>query len=322
MRHVPARDIPLPNGVTSAARALISAPYSPLWNAYGSTKEGWRKIVAGSVAAAEPLLADLRQSLEVEVETVTLGGVQCFVLTPTTVPEAHRDQVVLSLHGGGYVYGPGLSGTTEATLLAAFAGYRVISVNYRMPPDAPYPAALDDAESAYRALIADVDPSRLAVFGSSAGGGLAFALMLRLKAVGVALPRVLAANSPWADLTGSGDSHRTNEWLDNVIVSYAGYLGRAAQLYAGDHDLAEPEVSPVFGDLTGLPPTILLSGTRDLLLSDAVRLQRKLRQAAVRADLQVFEGLSHSQFLFDPTGPETRELFGEVASFFQVHLND
>jgi len=110
------------------------------------------------------------------------------------------------------------------------------------------------------------------------------------------------------------------EWLDNVLVSYSGYLSHAAALYANGHDMKDPQLSPIYGDFHGFPPTILTTGTRDLFLSNTVRTHRKLREAGVRAELQVFEGLSHAQYLFDPTAPETKEAFGEIAAFFDQYL--
>lgn len=323
IRQVPDQAIPVPvEGVSPAMQALIAAPYSPFWAATGRSPDEWRAYAEGASAAAELGLADLREALGVAVEVTTMGGVRVFVLTPEAVPEAHEGQVVLNLHGGGYVYGGVVGGTYEATLMAAYGGYRVIAVDYRMPPDAPYPAAVDDAEAVYRALVdKGQDPAAIAVNGTSAGGGLALSLLLRLKAEGLPMPGGLAANTPWADLTGSGDSYRANEWLDNVVVSYGGYLDDAARLYAGEANLAEPGVSPLFGDLAGLPPTLLVSGTRDLFLSDSARVQRKLRRAGVTAELQLFDGQSHGQYLFDPAAPETREMFVEITRFLDAHLS-
>ena len=265
-------------------------------------------------------LAKARESLGVTIEPVTLGGVPCFVLTPKAIPEAHRNQVIYNIHGGGYVYGPGESGTAEAMLMAAIGGYKVIAVDYRMPPDAPYPAAMDDAMAVYKALLATTDAAHVGVVGTSTGGGMTLALMLRAKAEGVALPAAIAPGTPWSDMTETGDTYKSNEWIDNVLVSYNGYLTRAAQLYANGHDLKDPQLSPIYGDLAGLPPTILTSGTRDLFLSNTVRTHRKLRRAGVEAVLNVYEGLSHAQYLFNPEAPETREVFGEIAGFFDRYL--
>jgi epsilon-lactone hydrolase len=140
---------------------------------------------------------------------------------------------------------------------------------------------------------------------------------LRAKAEGLPLPGAIAPCSPPCDLTATGDSFSTNEWIDNVIVSFDGYPKRVLKLYAGDRDLKDPQLSPIYGDFHGLPPTILMSGTRDLLLSDTVRAHRKLRRAGVTADLHVYEGLSHAQHLYDPTQTVPKEVFGEIALFLK-----
>jgi acetyl esterase/lipase len=159
----------------------------------------------------------------------------------------------------------------------------------------------------------------MAIFGSSSGGGLTLALMLRAKAEGLPLPAAIAPGTPWVDLTGAGDSIMANAFVDNVLVASTGWAGAAAKLYAGGHDLRDPLISPIFGDFSGLPPAILTSGTRDLFLSHTVRTHRKLRQAGIDARLQVFEGQSHAQYL-DPFVPETEEAFSEIARFFAMYL--
>lgn len=180
--------------------------------------------------------------------------------------------------------------------MAAYGGYKVISIDYRMPPDAPYPAAMDDVTAAWRALVKTVDARRIGIEGTSTGGGMTLALVLRAKAEGLPLSAAIAPGSPWSDLKGAGDSYKTNEWVDNVVVSYDGYLSRVARLYAHGHDLRDPQLSPIYGNFDGLPPAILTAGTRDLFLSNTVRVHRKLREAGVEADLEVYEGLSHAQF--------------------------
>jgi acetyl esterase/lipase len=164
------------------------------------------------------------------------------------------------------------------------------------------------------------DPAHLAIEGTSTGGGMTLAMILRAKAEGLPLPAAIAPGTPWADLTETGDSYRTNEWVDSVLVSYDGYLTHAAQLYANGHDLKDPQLSPIYGDFHGFPPTFLTTGTRDLFLSNTVRTQRKLRQAGVTAELNVFEGFSHAQYLFDVSAPETREAFSDIAAFFDRYL--
>ncbi len=320
-RSLPARAIPVPQDVSPAAQALVAAPYRvPAWDANPGSADGWRTLVKQLADAALPGIAKVRADLGVTMQPTTLGGVPGFILTPSSIPEAHRNQLIFNIHGGGYVYGPGESGTVEAVLMAGLGGYKVFEVDYRMPPDAPYPAAMDDAMAAYRAVLAMSDARHVAVVGTSTGGGMTLALMLRAKAEGVPLPAAMAPGTPWADLTETGDSYKANEWLDNVLVSYSGYLGRAALLYANGHDLHDPQLSPIYGDFHGLPPAILTTGTRDLFLSNTVRTHRKLRDAGVEAELEVFEGYSHAQYLFDANAPETKAAFGEITAFFDRHL--
>ncbi len=320
-RSVPARVFPVPQDVSVPAQGLVAAPYrGPAWDANPPDAEAWRALIKRLADASLPGIAKAREALGVTMQATTLGGVPGFILTPRTMPDAHRNQLIFNIHGGGYVYGPGESGTIEAVLLAGIGGYKVFEVDYRMPPDAPYPAAMDDAMAAYKAVLAMSDPAHVAVAGTSTGGGMTLALMLRAKAEGVPLPAAMAPGTPWSDLTETGDSYKTNEWVDNVLVSYSGYLSHAAALYANGHDLRDPQLSPIYGDFHGMPPAILTTGTRDLFLSNTVRTHRKLREAGVEAELQVFEGFSHAQYLFDASAPETKEMFGEVAAFFDKHL--
>jgi len=189
-----------------------------------------------------------------------------------------------------------------------------------MPPDHPYPAALEDAMRIWKAATKMADPKNMAIFGSSAGGALTLSMIHRAKQDDLPLPAAIAPGTPMSDLTGSGDSFRTNAMLDNVLVAYGANCDKRAALYANGHDLRDPMLSPLFGDMQGFPPAILTSGTRDLLLSNTVRVHRKLRQAGVEAVLQVFEGQAHAQYYRDVNAPESREAFEEIANFFDRHL--
>ncbi|MBW6396638.1 alpha/beta hydrolase [Roseomonas sp. HJA6] len=318
-RPVPARLLPVPGTVSPELQRLIAAPYPVGWNVTPTDAAGWRQVQVASSAAIEPHMAALAASLRVRVEPSSIAGVPVFIVTPETLPAANRDRLLLHLHGGGYVLYPGLVGVGEAMLMASHGGFSCVSVDYRMPPDHPFPAALNDAIAVWRALTAERDPRRMAIFGSSAGGGLTLATLLRARQDDLPFPAAIAPGTPWCDLTDAGDSLRANAYVDNVLVAPTGWLGGAARLYAAERDLADPLISPIFGDFTGFPPAILTSGTRDLLLSDTVRAHRKLRRAGVTAALQVFEGQSHAQFI-SPGVPETAEAFGEIAGFLGRHL--
>ena len=204
--------------------------------------------------------------------------------------------------------------------MAGIGVFTVVSVDYRMAPDFPYPAALDDALAVYRELLKTTPAEKIGVFGTSTGGGMTLALTLRAKAEGLPLPAALAPGTPWTDLTKTGDSYFTNDGVDSILVSYDGWLGDAARLYAARRNLTDPFISPVYGDVRGFPPTLLTSGTRDLFLSNTVRMHLKLREAGVAADLVVFEGMSHAHYHMAPDAPETAFHFKELARFFDRHL--
>ncbi len=322
-RTVPGRVIPVPNTASPQFQAVIAAPYRvPAWDADPKSAAEWKDLINKLAAAGAEAQKAVREKLGVTMEASTIAGVKVFILTPKEIPPANRNRLLFNIHGGGYVYNPGEAGTGEAALMAAYGGFKVIAVDYRMPPDFPYPAAMDDATAVWKDLVKTQNPRNMAVFGTSTGGGMTLALMLRAKQEGLPLPAAIAPGTPWADLTETGDTYKTNEWLDNVLVSYSGYLSHAALLYANGHDLKDPQLSPIYGDFSGFPPAILTSGTRDLFLSLTVLTHRKLRRAGVEAELQVFEGMSHAQYNFEPTAPELKEAFTEIARFFDRHLGN
>jgi acetyl esterase/lipase len=228
--------------------------------------------------------------------------------------------VLLHLHGGVRVLNPGEAGTREAILMSGFASFKVISVDYRMPPDFPFPAALDDAVAVYRELLKTTAPRNIGIFGTSAGGSLTLTTLLRAKMEQLPMPGAIAPGTPTVDLSKTGDTLFTNAAVDNVLGTQDGFIRATALLYANGRDLKDPLLSPIYGDVDGFPPAILTSGTRDLYLSNTVRMHRKLRAAGVEAALHVWEGQSHAQYLADVAAPETREYHDEVARFFDLHL--
>jgi len=319
-RDVPAKNLPIPETVSPQIQKQIAAPLTPTWNVIPNTAAGWKEQVDAGYQATMKGLPALREALKVKVEPVTLGGVKAYMVTPENIPPQNRNRLLVHVHGGCFVSFPGESGTAEAIYMAGFGGFRVISVDYRMPPDHPYPAGLDDAVSAWKEAVKMASPKNMAIFGSSAGGNLTLAMVLRAKQEKLPLPAAIAPGTPMSDLTGAGDSFQTNAMVDNVLVAYGANCDKRAALYAAGRDLKDPLLSPVYADVSGFPPTILTSGTRDLLLSNTVRMHRKLRQAGVEAVLQVFEGQSHAQYYRDPAAPETKEAFEEIARFFDKHL--
>ena len=319
-RDVPAKTVPVPETVSPQMQKLIAAPLSPTWNVIPNTAEGWKEQVNAAAAATVRGLPALRKTLHVKVAPMILDGVKAYMVTPEVIPAENRNRLLVHVHGGCFVSNPGEAGTSEAIYMAGFGGFKVISVDYRMPPDHPYPAALDDAMTAWKAATKIAAPRNMAIFGSSAGGNLTLAMILRAKRDHLPMPGAIAPGTPMSDLTNAGDSFHTNAMLDNVLVAPGANCDKRAALYTNGHDLTDPMLSPVYGDMRGFPPAILTTGTRDLLLSSTVRVHRKLRQAGVEAVLQVFEGQSHAQYSRDVTAPENKEAFQEIARFFDKHL--
>jgi acetyl esterase/lipase len=184
-----------------------------------------------------------------------------------------------------------------------------------MPPLHPYPAALDDCMAVYKALLEQRSPRDIFVGGASAGGNLAAALIVRARDEGLPMPAGLVLLTPEVDLTESGDTFETNRFADNVL----GSLMQANLLYANGQDLRDPYISPLFADVVGFPPTFLQAGTRDLYLSNTVRMHRKLRAAGVLAELHVFEAMPHGGF---GGAPEDVELRMELRRFLDAHRRD
>ena len=320
-RDVPAKVLAVPTAdVSPQMQAFIARPLNPDWDKLWSTGAEWRAAADKQAAGVLPTIPPMLARLGVTSTPGTIDGVRVYTLTPANIPAANEDKLLIHVHGGCYELFPGASGTTEGIMMAGFGHYRVVSVDYRMPPEAYFPAALDDAMAVYRDALKTHAPKNIAFFGTSAGGALTLEMVLRARQLGLPMPGAIAPGTPMSDVTKTGDSFYTNGKVDNVLVSPNGFCHAATIVYAHGHDLADPLLSPVNGDMHGFPPAILTTGTRDLLLSNTVRVHRKLRRAGVVADLNVYEGESHAQYQFDDRVPETKEAFTDIADFFGQHL--
>jgi monoterpene epsilon-lactone hydrolase len=312
------RAIPVPKSVSPEAQrslatgALAGAAASGPNPALDDV-EGWRKYVEFADSMLLGMFGARAAEIACTVEAMSIGPIPVFDINPAGKP-AGSDLVQLDIHGGGLLMGGGECCRAMAIHAAARTRMHTWSVDYRMPPDHPYPAALDDCLAVYRALLEVRAPDRIVVGGASAGGNLAAALMLRARDEGLPLPAALVLLSPEVDLTESGDSFRTNLGIDTVLVRS---LADANALYAAGHDLTDPYLSPLFGDVGGFPPTFLQTGTRDLFLSNTVRMHRKLRAAGVDAELHVFEAMPHGGFW---GAPEDTEMAEEVRRFLAAHV--
>ena len=255
-------------------------------------------------------------STDFELVAQDLGGVPGFwVKTPQT---RRTDKVIVYLHGGGYILGSAETNLGSALRIGSAAGIPVLSVEYRLAPEHPFPAALDDAATAYGWLLDNgYRGGDIAVYGDSAGGGLALALTLHLRDQGTPLPASVAVLSPLTDIAGRGDTRATLAEFDPVLRSAGG--GRYA-LYAGGEPLNHPLISPVYADYHGFPPLLIQVGTREKLLSDSVRLARRARRDGANVTLDVWEGMWHG-WHDHPDLPEADLATGEVAQFFLTYFD-
>lgn len=250
----------------------------------------------------------------VSIEPVAACGVPAAWFAP---PDAPETPVLYYAHGGGYIIG-GLDGAYRSFIarLALTTSLRVLAVDYRLAPEHPYPAAIEDSTAAYRWLAAQLPPEQIVIAGDSAGGNLAVATLLALREAGDALPAA-ALFSPWLDLTGSGATVETLAAADPLLD--AAGLASAAGCYAGDVPLDDPMISPLFADLAGLPPVLVEVGTQEILLSDATRFTRAARLAGGDVTLNVWEGQVHVWPLLSVNLPEGEAVFTEVGAFARLH---
>ena len=319
------RIIDTPTGLSDEMKQAMAQLPTPSLDAVKanspSTQDQWLEQIHMVNTQQKKKVKAMRKHFNVSVELMSVAGVNVRKVTPTHISTCFEDKVYIDFHGGAYVFFSGLPSIEEGILLASRLGIVVYCVDYRMPPSSPFPKALDDAFTAYCHLKDNYGAHNIFVGGTSAGGGLALSLLQKLKQQNIELPIAVYAGTPWADLTNTSDSLLINEGVDRILVSYQGLLHAAATLYAGKYSLTEPGVSPLHGDFTGLPPVILVSGTRDLFLSDTVRVNRKLRECAVRTQLEVFEGLSHADYLVAHNTLESLAVYKEIKQFFLTAIS-
>jgi epsilon-lactone hydrolase len=303
-----------PSSISREARDFIDR--APVPERLDVSPAGIAERREQSYATYAPAGEALRQSLGLQLRDEEIAGVrvQC------VLPAKHRaDQSLLYFFGGGYVEGSPAEDLAITARLAAWLGRRVYAPYYRLAPEHPSPAAVEDGYAVYEALLHRAEAHSLVVAGESAGGGLALAMLLRAADAGLAMPKAVALMSPWTDLSKTGDTLTTLA-AAAPDLNYELNLEPMARAYAGGRDLRSPALSPLYAQFpAGFPPTLITTGTRDLLLSDCARLATNMRQAGVAAELRVWEGLWHV-FEFNPEIPEGEASLKEIAAFIEGRL--
>lgn len=230
-----------------------------------------------------------------------------------------NEGVIIYLHGGCYIYGNVNNYCTIPIQLSNATGMKVLSVNYALAPENPFPRAIEDVQNIYEYLLQEgYNSNNIAIVGDSAGGGLALATVLKLRDLKVDLPAALGLFSPWADLTLKGDTVETLKELDNVLSKRQ--LEGAAKIYAGKEELKNPLISPVFADFKNCPPMMILTGGREILLSDSMNLARKAELDNINVNFIVWDKLYHV-FAADSNLPESKEAIELLGKFLLEKMN-
>ena len=268
---------------------------------------------------------DLNEMRGIMIETPVLSGVSCTAVDAGGVPaEWHvadgvdENKVILYVHGGGYVMGSAGTHRDMTSRLSKAAGARVLSLNYRLAPEHPFPAPVDDAVAAYGWLLGQgISPSNIAIAGDSAGGGLALATLIAIRDAGQPLPAAGVGISPWVDMEGAGESMTTRA-AAAPVVQKEGLLGMA-KLYLGAADPKNPLAAPLHANLAGLPPLLLQVGDAETLLDDSTRLAERARKSDVDVTLKVWDEMPHVWHMFAAILPEAQQAIEEVGTFFKAH---
>ncbi|HEX4947115.1 MAG TPA: alpha/beta hydrolase [Blastocatellia bacterium] len=252
----------------------------------------------------------------VTVEATNAGGVKAEWVRAAG---CRTDAVLLYVHGGGYIIGSPASHRHQVAAISQAAGIAVLSLDYRLGPEHPFPAAVDDAVAAYQWLLqSDIAPNRIVVAGDSAGGGLTVATLLALRERGLPQAAAGVCISPWVDLTITAESYTTKAALD-PLVTRDGVTGMA-QGYLQGQEAQTPLASPLFADLSGLPPLLIQVGTDEVLLDDAVKLEAKAKAAGVDATLEIWDEMIHVWHFFYPVLSEGREAIARIGAFVQARI--
>lgn len=252
----------------------------------------------------------------VKVEPDNLGGIRAERLIPNG---ADPEKIIMYVHGGGYVSGSCDDHRGFVAKFAKVCGFTNLTYDYRLAPEHPFPAAVDDSVKVYEALLQrGFRPQNIVTVGESAGGGLALALLLALKERKIALPSACVSISPWTDLTCSGESYKTKNKVSVAPLNSWLVFGKH---YYGNTRPDHPLVSPLFGDLKGLPPILINSGTYDELVDDGERFYRKAKDAGVDVTFRAGEGMVHCYPLLSPFFREAKEAMDEICEFVRKHIS-
>ena len=281
----------------------------------GAAKVRAAGTVEGNRASFEEMMSRFPLADEVTCVPVDAGGVPCRWISAPGVAE---DKVLLYLHGGGYVISSVNTHREMISRLSRASGVRGLGVDYRLAPEHPFPAAVDDAVATYQWLLSNgTEPAKITVAGDSAGGGLTVALLVALRDRSMPLPGAAVCVSPWVDLEGIGKSMTTNAEVDPNVQREG--LQAMAKMYLGDKDPRTPLAAPLYADLKGLPPLLILVGSIETLLDDSTRLAERAEGAGVKVEMEVWDDMLHIWPIFALILPEGQQAIERMAGFIPQH---
>jgi acetyl esterase/lipase len=264
----------------------------------------------------EGLMSQFQLDEDIVCERVGAGGVPAEWIYD---PEAAADRVLLYLHGGGYMIGSMRTHRVPLSRLSRAAGVRVLGLEYRLAPENPFPAALEDSVSAYRWLLSQgIEPNKVAIGGDSCGGGHAVATLVALRYLGEPLPAAGISHSGWTDLANTGDTFITKAEEDPIIDR--DMVDNMATAYLGDRDRKTPLASPFYADLHGLPPLLVQVGTAEVLLDDSLRFAERAKAADVDVTLEVWDDMPHVWQAFASFLPEGQQAIEHCGEFIRKHM--
>ena len=283
-------------------------------------RDAWESAWLDNETGFQEATADAKRLYPASIQTLSINGIEHLLITPGSFTADNEKRLIIYVHGGAHTFFSPESTLVASLPAAHFLRSRVLAVRYPLAWDKPHPGSRDRVIEVYNHVLQSYAPQHIAMYGDSAGGGALMSAVLKIRDDGTPMPAVLGLISPWADISKTGDSYTVNEGAD-IILHYEGNLADSALTYARGQDLKDPSISPVYADFTlGFPPSYISTGTRDLFLSNAVRVQRKLIDAGIENQLVVYEGMWHVfQELPDPTMPEAKVAWRDMAAFFERH---
>ena len=306
------RVVPLPATISPEAQKMLARQVPD-----EAPPESLAERRAHTDASTNAARAAWSQVCAVKILEDKIAGIPVHIVTPDPLPESSGDKVLINLHGGGFNSDSG--SYAESIPIASYSGIKVVSVLYRLAPENPFPAGIDDGIAVYKELLKTYKPNRIAIYGTSAGAIMTAELAVKLKQLGLPMPAALGIFSGMGDFARSGDT--------SSIFSTRGFsahLDPASDphdpYYIGNLDPKDPVLSPIYADLRGMPPTLFVSGTRDMLLSGTSTLERAFLRAGDDANLVVFDAMPHA-FWYSASLPESIEASHIMAEFMRKHVS-